>query len=374
MPRMSLRRALAVLSVGLACRPSSEPSSEPEPTGAPPDPRAMTVMSFNMASGAGDRFRTAANRRAQGVFLGRSAPDVVGLQEVDLGVDRSGGADTAHEVAAALAGGVGFGDCTFDVPAVPHVRADGTRIARCAFGATVFGVGFRADDLFAAGKDGVPSGIMDADPSDGTVGVDRSPDAFYGNALVVRAPWEVASAYDLALPIDAAGPSAPPALLAELARDARDARDDGLDVDAGALSRLAAHNEAVRGQRGIEPRAALVVRVRRPGGAHFTVITTHLESAGTPALRLAQLSSIADVVRAERAGLARVVVAGDFNAPPDVVVAVLGAVGLVHAAPADATPEVHQIWVDVGLAVELAALPATVGTSDHARAVVARLR
>jgi endonuclease/exonuclease/phosphatase family metal-dependent hydrolase len=373
---MSFRRALAVLSVGLACRSprdfSTEP--EPEPTGAPPDPRAMTVMSFNMASGAGDRFRTAANRRAQGVFLGRSAPDVVGLQEVDLGVDRSGDADTAHELAAALAGGSGVGDCTFDVPAVPHVRADGTRIARCAFGATVFGVGFRADDTFAAGKDALPSGIMDADPSDGAVGVDRSSDAFYGNALVVRAPWEVASAYDLALPIDAAGPSAPPALLAELARDAR---DDRLDVDAGALSRLAAHNEAVRGQRGVEPRAALVVRVhRRDAGerAHFTVITTHLESAGTQALRLAQLSSVADVVRAERAGLARVVVAGDFNALPDVVAAVLGAVGLVHAAPADATPEIDQIWVDVGLAVELAALPATGGTSDHARAVLARVR
>lgn len=347
--------SVATFAVAFGCGSSEEPVLAP--------PGEASVMSFNIASGAGDRFRTAQSRLAQGALVADAGADVVALQEVDVDVDRSGNVDTAAAVAAAVA--PGFGSCALDVAAPPHLRPDGTRLARCEAGAIVFGVGFRGDDPFAAASDGTPSGIMDADDSLGPTGVDRGRDAAYGNALIVRAPWRVEAAYTVALPIDPAGPVADAALLDRLRQ--------GPAGDA--LAALAAHNEAIRRQRGIEPRSVLVVRVTKPGTTPLTVLTTHLESAGASEVRRAQLAALTAIARAEqRRADAHLVVAGDLNMPPSEAQPAMTEAGFVLAAPPAATVEIDQIWAGAGVVVETAARIPTGGASDHAEATSARLR
>ncbi len=344
-----------VLALGLGCGPRGEPVLVA--------PGLVTVMTFNTASGGGDRFRTPDNRARQGALVARSAAEVVGLQEVDVGVERSGDTDTAAAVAAAVA--PGFASCSFAVGGAPHMRSDGTRLRNCEAGSVVFGVAFRADDAFAASSDGTPSGIMDADDSLNPPSVDRSADAFYGNALIVRAPWEVEASYTVALPIDAAGPAAPDELLERLR--------EGPSEDA--VEALAAHNVATRRQRGIEPRSVLVVRIRKPGTTALTLLTTHLESSGPRELRRAQLAALVAIARAEqsRRGTHHVVVMGDFNMPPSEAEPRMAGAGFVRAAPPDATPDIHQIWVEP-LVVATAARVPTDGASDHEAAVIATLR
>lgn len=320
-------------------------------------------MTVNIANGAGDSFRTAESRARQGAFVARSAAQLVGLQEVDVGADRSGNLDTAAGVAGAAA--PGFGACTFAVDDHPHVRRDGTRLARCEAGSIVFAVGFRGDDPFAAAGDGTPSGIKDGDDAVNPTGVDRGADAFYGNALIVGAPWEVEATYSVGLPMDAAGPSAAEPLLDRLARG-------GPDEDA--IAALATHNDAIRRQRGIEPRAALVVRVRKPGTTAISVITTHLESSGPRELRRAQLDGVVAIGRAEQKSNHPVVVMGDFNMLPADAQPNLGAAGFVRAAPPEATTDIDQIWLDRALIVDTATRVPTEGVSDHAHAAMATLR
>ncbi len=325
-------------------------------------PGSVTLMTLNIASGAGDHFRTAENRTKQSAFVARSGAQLVGLQEVDVGVDRSGKIDTAASVAASL----GFGTCTFAVDASPHMSPDGTRLTRCTGGSIVFGMGFRADDPFAADAAGNPSGIMDSDPSLNPTGVDRSPDAFYGNALIVSAPWEVEATYTVALPIDALGPSAPAALLERLAQEGPP--DD-------AIAALAEHNVATRRQRGVEPRSALVVRVRKPGTTAISVITTHLESSGSSDLRRAQLDAVVAIARGEqRKSNHDVAVMGDFNMSVTDAEPTLAAADFVRATPPEANADIDQMWIDPSLVADATRRVPTEGVTDHAFAALATVR
>lgn len=330
---------------------------------------SLRLVTLNAANGAGDRFRTSDSRARQGAFLARTGADVIALQEIDIGADRSGNVDTASLVAAAM--GPDFVSCSFEVAPAPHLGRDGTRLGRCPGGAVVFGVGFRADDSFDASTDGTPSGIIDDDASLDPTGVDRGADAYFGNALVVRAPWEVDAAYTVALPVDGSDPaaSAPSSeLLSKLG---------GTTRDADALATLAAHNLETRMRRGIEPRSALVVRIRHQGSPSLTVLATHLESAGPPALRAAQLATVVAIARAERSGATRrpVVVLGDFNMPPAQSAPPLLAAGFAAAvAPGVPAPDIDQIWVDLALTLEESARLSTEGVSDHTFTVSAKVR
>ena len=87
---MKLVVVLPVL--GLSCIPSLLPPRPPQP------PSVVTALSFNLANGAGDEYRTAAQRAAQRRFLDTSGADVVALQEVDSFVLRSGDVDVVREV------------------------------------------------------------------------------------------------------------------------------------------------------------------------------------------------------------------------------------------------------------------------------------
>lgn len=329
----------------------------------PPGP--VTLMTLNIACGAGDAFRTAESRVKQGAFVARSGAELVGFQEVDVGVDRSADLDTAASVAAAVA--PGFGACTFAVADAPHVRRDGTRLARCEAGAIVFGIGFRADDPFSPNADGTPSGIQDGDDSLNPKGVDRGADAYYGNALIVRAPWEVEAAYTVALPTSASGPIVPGALLDRLAR---------ADLDDDTIAALAAHNDGVRRGPAIEPRSALVVRVRKSTTTTLSVITTHLEaSAGPTELRRAQLDAVVAIARAEQAKSDHhVVVMGDFNMAPADAQPSLSAGGLVRGAPPEPATDIDQLWLDPAFVVDVAKRVPTENVTDHAYAALATLR
>jgi endonuclease/exonuclease/phosphatase family metal-dependent hydrolase len=355
--RFVLAAAVAVVVACSGCAADPAPSQ----TG---DVGPVRVSTLNIAQGAADRYRTKENRRAQGALLARAGAQVVALQEVDVGVDRSGNGATVSEIAASVA--PDLGSCTFDVARAPFVRGDGTILARCAGGSWIFGTSFRGDDSFNAAPDGTPSGIMDADPSIDPVGVDRGADAFYGNAMIVLSPWEVTGAYTIALPIEASSSGAPPSLLDRLAR---------ADVIADALPELASFNEATRRTRGTEPRALLVVRVRKLGSKVLSFLTTHLENAGTNELRLAQLRAVVAVAEAERASGRPVVVLADFNATPGEVGPTLAAARLVRAVPSAAPPrEIDQIWVDDALPIEGASVVGADGVSDHAFAPVATVR
>ena len=355
---------VALLGCGSTdCGTGADDAAAPSREGDARDAR-FAAMTLNIANGAGDSFRTAESRTRQGGFIARMSVDVVAMQEVDIGVDRSGDVDTVAGVASAVASG--FERCTFEIEGAPHVRRDGTRLARCAGGAIAFGIGFRADDRFAAASNGAPSGIMDGDTSLNPTGVDRGEDAFYGNALLVRAPWGIDASYTVALPISEAGPNLPSGVLDRLARG---------DLDDDVVADLAVHNEAVRRQQGIEPRSVLVARIRLGTAPSFSVLSTHLESGGTKALRDAQLGAVVAVARAEQLrSRNRVVVMGDFNMPASGATPGMVAAGFVHAAPPNAEADIDQIWVDGTLAVEAVARPPTEGVSDHAVAPTATLR
>lgn len=347
--------------------PPGTPPSTPGPTPTPAPVEVETrlgVMTFNIANGAGDAFRTPEIRKKQGALVARSGPDVVGMQEVDVNAVRSGDVDTAAAVAVEIA--PGFDACTFDIGAAPHVRGDGTRVARCTAGAIVFGAGFRADDPFAAASDGTPSGIIDDDTSIDPASVDRGADAFYGNAFVVRAPWSLVGSYTVTLAVTPDDPGAPASLVERLSR---------AELDAETLASLAAHNEAARHARGVEPRSVLVVRVGRESSPTFSVLTTHLEAGDEAPLRRAQLAGVIAVARAERIHSAnRVVVMGDFNMPAFDVEPGLGMAGFVRAAPPNVEGDLDQVWVDATLALDGVERVLTEGASDHGAAPSAVVR
>lgn len=70
--------------------------------------RPISFFSLNIANGAGPAWRTADARAAQAGMIARQGidggpPDVVALEEVDVGLARSGGIDTARAALGALA-------------------------------------------------------------------------------------------------------------------------------------------------------------------------------------------------------------------------------------------------------------------------------
>lgn len=69
----------------------------------------IRAASFNLANGAG--YTSPAERARQNVFLASLSADVIGLQEVDVGVARSGGGNTAAQATATMPGTVVFAKC-----------------------------------------------------------------------------------------------------------------------------------------------------------------------------------------------------------------------------------------------------------------------
>lgn len=93
---------------------------------------------------------------------------------------------------------------------------------------------------------------------------------------------------------------------------------DGGEYGEAVLSRLPVAGARVHplprtGDR--EPRAALAVRVQRPGGCEFVFVGTHLDHEPPHGDRIAQAHELLRVVRSEY-GDVPVVIAGDMNAEP----------------------------------------------------------
>lgn len=63
----------------------------------------VRFLSMNIASGAGAQWLTPAMRAQQAAFIAAQNPDIVGMQEVDVGVARSGGGNTAAAAVGSLA-------------------------------------------------------------------------------------------------------------------------------------------------------------------------------------------------------------------------------------------------------------------------------
>lgn len=312
-----MRRALVAVALIAGCSGGPSPS--------------LTLVTLNIASGAADVYRTPEARARQAALLDASGAQLAALEEVDVDVERSGRIDTARAVARI--------DC-------------GIRRCAAGAGAVVFAMAFRGDDPFAS-IGGEPIGIIDGDPSITPTGSDRRPEAMYGNALVARG-IVIVEAYAVGLPTDTAQPADDPLFSALAAGDV---------VDATARETLGARNLALRNAPAIEPRVALVARVARDGTRPLSVITTHLESAGSLALRLHQLARVIAVAGAERDGppMRDVVVLGDFNLSPSEAAAPLEAAGFVRAVGS----HVDQIWVDARLAILAADEPSTENASDH---------
>lgn len=288
-----------------------------------PAPRTVRVMTLNAANGAGDRFRTSDTRSLQRSLL--QGADIAALQEVDVGVERSGKLNTPLEVA-----GPAFSGCTFAVTAAPHLSPDGVLRCSADAGTVLFGLGFR-------GNDGV-SGIIDADTSLNPASEDRSPDALYGNALVIRG-LKLDSAVVVALPVVTDMSLEPYATLSK-----------------GPLEALAAHNLATRTMPDNEPRSVLVARLGK-----IVVLATHLETAAFPAVRAAQLNAALAIARAERAQGRRVIFMGDFNMPSSEAEAVLADAGFAHSVG----DGIDQVWADPSLSVSEVSERPTEGASDH---------
>lgn len=296
----------------------------------------LRVQTLNIASGAGDRFRTDEARARQAALIAEA--EIVALQEVDVGVIRSRNTNSALAVS-------GLAGCAMAVVDPPHLSPDGLLTCSTDAGSVLFGLGFRGDDVFST--DGQPIGIMDSDTSLDPVSVDRSPNAMYGNALIVRGV-RVASAVVVTLPMDSAAPS-----------------DGYASIANGDLAVLAAHNLALRFTPGIEPRSVLVVRLDR-----FSVLATHLEAGSHAALRAAQLRAVIAVAKGEQGQGRRVVLVGDLNLTPEEVSPVLSDAGFIHAVG----PGADQVWVGDALSFTLPEDRPTEGASDHAFAPVVTIR
>lgn len=316
----------------------------------PPTPTPITLLTLNVANGAGASYRSPAARARQAAFIAGAGAELVALQEVDLNVERSGHADCAREVARL--------ECS-----VEPFTADGVR--RCdgagTAGVVLFGRAFAGDDPFDA-VNGVPSGIMSDDPPT----ADRSADASFGVALVARA--RVEGTYVVQLPTDAAQVADDPLF----ARLALDPPPDSARAD------LAERNVALRRGKAIEPRVVLVARVPRVGARALSVLVTHLESADpTGAVRARQLDRVIAVAKAERAGppARDVVVLGDLNQTARDSASRMTAAGLrLAAAPSDDQAVLDQIWIDGSLELVRAGQVPTDGVSDHPFAALAVVR
>lgn len=93
-----LAAALLAVLAGGACRPTSA---------TPRDPLALHIVSYNIRHGRGSDDRLDLARTGQ--VLAALRPDLVGLQEVDRRVQRSGGVDEAATLGAQLGMSHAFG-------------------------------------------------------------------------------------------------------------------------------------------------------------------------------------------------------------------------------------------------------------------------
>jgi endonuclease/exonuclease/phosphatase family metal-dependent hydrolase len=313
----------------------------------------ITLLTLNLANGAGDEYRTPAARARQAAFVASTGAQLIALQEVDLNVQRSGYADCAREVAAI--------DCTVDVP---PFTPDGIRRCVSDDGAVLFGRAFQGDDPYDA-VDGVPSGIIDGDSSINPPGTDRSAAAAFGDALVVRGPS--GDGYVVELPTNETQVADNP-LFGELARD---------PPSAAARAELATQNQALRRGPAIEPRVVLVTRIPRYRARTMSVLVTHLESGDFAALRTRQLDRVLAVARAERAGppARDVVVLGDLNQSAAECAAQMAAAGLVDAIGDRAgIAGFDQLWIDPSLQLVAGEPVPTNGVTDHPYAIRAVVR
>ncbi|PZR15034.1 MAG: hypothetical protein DI536_09665 [Archangium gephyra] len=274
----------------------------------------LRIASLNTANGAGDLYRVPAVRARQSELL--ADIDVAALQEVDVGVMRSGDLNTAAHAA-------GLADCS---PA--PVTEDG--VLRCTLGTdtVVFGIA-------------LAGGIPDTDETLDPTGIDTRPTAFYGNAVVVRGR-AVESAVVVALPGDVQ-----PLSLERYA----------MLADAP-LEELAAHNRDARATARIEARAVVVVRLVQP---KLSLLALHLEADDEGPLRHAQLAAAVAIAKAERAKGRFVVVLGDFNMQPSETGATFTDGGFSRAVGEG----LNQIWVDATLRTSEAVELPTDGGSDH---------
>ncbi len=329
----------------------------------------VRVLSLNLANGAGDAFRTAATREKQAALLREARVAVAAFQEVDVGTIRSGQVNSALDVVRRLGGD--YSRCDEADAGQVTPLADGTWRCAADGGTVVFGEGFAGDSLFASGDSGVPVGIDDGDDALNPTGTDTSPRARFGNAAWVDARWSVVEAFTYSLPPDVnASAWRDDALVAAVTGEA---------LAPAARAALGARHARIRDAPGIEPRAALIVRVSRPGRPLLSVVTTHLEAGpDAAALRAVQLETVARLAVAERAGppARELVVLGDFNQSPIEVGAFLGDAGFrLEAGEPDAGIEnVDQVWVDAMLQTEAGAQVRTHGASDHPHAACTTLR
>jgi Endonuclease/Exonuclease/phosphatase family len=330
---MVLARAAAFAALGIAMVACSQPADAP-----------LTLLTVNIANGAGNFYRTSDTRAAQAAFVARSGATIVGMEEVDIGVDRSAHADTGDEVLAL--------PCTV---AQPPYTADGVRRCESAAGSYVFALSVRGDDTYRI-VDGLPVGI------EAGTSTDRSHDAVFGVAVGVR-HLAVTDAYAVMLPNTVDQPP-DEALFAALGAGG---------PDAPARAQLAERNLSLRTLPGLPPRVALVVRLDHPGGVPLSVIETHLEIADIPGMGGNQLTSVLAMVRAERAGppARQVVVMGDFNQATFGRAQSLLDAGLRRALdpPTSVGSVLDQIWVDTDLLLLRTGELSTGGVSDHPVAV-----
>jgi endonuclease/exonuclease/phosphatase family metal-dependent hydrolase len=314
----------------------------------------ITLLTLNVASGAGDAYRTQEARARQDSFVASTGAQLFALEEVDLDVQRSHEIDVAKAVA-------GF-DCTVSVP---PFTSDGLRRCTGAGGTVSYGRAFEGDDPYDA-VNGIPSGIIDDDPSIDPTGTDRSPNAVYGIALVSRVL--TGDGYVVELPSNVDQPVGSLQLFSGLAQD---------PPSADARSQLAVMNETARRGPAVEPRIVLVTRVPREGARTLSVLVTHLES-GTEygALRKNQLARVLAVAQAERVGppARDIVVLGDFNQVPADSAEQMAAASLIHATPTKDGSGIDQIWVDKSLEIVSGGPISTQGVSDHDFAGLAVVR
>lgn len=325
-----------------------------------PDPDGgLGVLSLNLANGAGDRYRTPANRAAQAALLREAGASVVGFQEVDTGVGRSGDVATAVDVVRHL-------NPAFEIFAAPgsppvvdlHDASPATAIRRGADGTTLYQT---------------PSGTLisgasfSGDDRGGGVAGDRGADATYGNALYVAAPHRVVDAYTIAVPHSAASDAPPVAGHEQLAQLA-----DG-NLTREERTALGDTNDAIRRGARTEPRTALIARVTGPDGKERTIINVHL-AAGREheALRQKQLSFLADVISAEQRGppAREIVLMGDFNDSVSDVGRVLEPIGMRRevGGRTEGIRNIDQIWVSRATEADTSAQVKTNGVSDHPHA------
>jgi endonuclease/exonuclease/phosphatase family metal-dependent hydrolase len=336
---MPFARALVLVAFALTLVACSHPKAVP-----------VTLLTINIASGAGDVYRSSDNRARQAAFVAGSGAGIIGMEEVDINADRSFHTDTANDVLEIA--------CSL---ATPEYTADGIRACRGAGGTYDFGLALRGDDTFELDENGLPTGI----PGDGST--DRSHDAVYGVALGAR-DFAVSDAYDVGLPTSPQQPADDP-LYTALAQSG---------PDSPARAELAARNLALRTEPAVEPRTALVSRIERPNAAPLTVIVTHLEINEFLDISANQLARVLVVARAERAGppARRVIVMGDFNNATIGHADEFTAAGLRRALiPPDGVGDnLDQIWIDDELLLLDADQLPTMGVTDHAVAARATIQ